>query len=342
MVQSDPYAVIEIGSRAVRLLIATSHPRNILHIVMTGTEETRLREAMNVGGEVYERAIVKTIDSVRAFSEKAARQQVKAVRIVGTEVLRSMDNQSLDRIRQSADDLQIMTPAEEAYMSLVAAIKGLDDNAVVSEAQVLDAGAGSTEYASGTHTNGKIRLLDYRSFPLGLQELANLVAHYKGNVQLIKEHVRTVVNNYGSFGLCAPVQAKALALGSGATKVAWYFLKGSGIVTSSAYSPKAVHGQEITLDLLNRFVKYAQQNPIVLQARKSGHTDEAHEVQVALIGSILFTVLLEQLGLDRITVSAWGLRYGVVWCMIRPNDYCQPTIDKTPNKPLQRTAKRRL
>lgn len=311
------YGVVEIGSRAVRLLVVRVSADGRFDVIATDADETRLGEYASAKNYGMIEILQRTCAAVERFLRRCEELRVNEVRLFGTEALRRLDADSQQKLFDRFPSLTLLTQKEEAHMSLMAAVKGLSSMLPANSNVIsIDAGGRSIEYAHGRISGNVVRLVDFKSYPLGTQTLVKILHEERGDISKLKMYVDDTIDKYGTVKLDTEEPLTIIVLGSAGTKVAWYLIKSTQRVQERSYTPRLVHGQRIDSRLLGRFIEYAKTNPDVLAFVPADRDRGGYrEVQTVLGGIVALSDLLMRCASNEFLVSAWGLRYGVAWCM---------------------------
>jgi exopolyphosphatase/guanosine-5'-triphosphate,3'-diphosphate pyrophosphatase len=144
--------VLSVGTNSTRALVAdVLRPPRILLMRSTGT---RIGEGLRERGRLAEEPMRRTLAAVTDHVE-AIRKLTGDLEAIATSALRRADNGAwfaaeVERI--AGVPLQIISGEEEARRSFAGAVSGLPS---VRSAGVLDAGGGSSEYATGSQSGAE-------------------------------------------------------------------------------------------------------------------------------------------------------------------------------------------
>ena len=157
---SEFIALIELGSNAVRCLLAAVAPGIGFQVLLEEREQTRLGSGQP--GDLPPVAVQKTVSSVRRFLRGVRTQYQPRVLAVATSAVRDANNRGdlLGRLKREADiDVRVLSGVEEAYLGARAALWSLS----LQQSTVADLGGGSlqlTQVREGT-------IVSAASVPLG-------------------------------------------------------------------------------------------------------------------------------------------------------------------------------
>jgi exopolyphosphatase/guanosine-5'-triphosphate,3'-diphosphate pyrophosphatase len=139
------YAALDLGTNNCRLLIATPAGSGF-RVVEAYSRIVRLGEGLSQSGRLSDAAMDRALAALKVSAEKVRRRRVVRLRAIATQACRSAEN-GQDFIERVAGEtglkLQVITPREEARLSVAGCVGLLDHNA--EAALVVDVGGGSTE-----------------------------------------------------------------------------------------------------------------------------------------------------------------------------------------------------
>ncbi len=159
------YAALDLGTNNCRLLIATTCGRGF-RIVEAFSRIVRLGDGLSRTGRLDGLAMDRTLSALKICAEKIARRGVTQVRAVATQACRQAANGPdfiKDVEQQTGLSLQIITPREEAQLSVMGCLNLIDRSAAA--ALVIDVGGGSTELSWVDLRDGTLRRLGDRIAP---------------------------------------------------------------------------------------------------------------------------------------------------------------------------------
>lgn len=139
------YAALDLGTNNCRLLIATPAQTGF-RVVEAYSRIVRLGEGLTQSGKLSEAAMDRALAALKVSGEKVRRRRVVRFRAIATQACRMAENGQafVDRVAdETGVRLQIISPQEEARLSVTGCINLLDDRH--EAALVVDVGGGSTE-----------------------------------------------------------------------------------------------------------------------------------------------------------------------------------------------------
>ncbi|OXE37197.1 MAG: exopolyphosphatase [Phenylobacterium zucineum] len=178
------YGALDLGTNNCRLLIATPQGRGF-RIVEAYSRIVRLGEGLGASGRLSDQAMDRALAALKVSAEKVRRRKVIKLKAIATQACRSAENGEAF-IRRVAEEtglgLQIITPKEEAQLSVAGCLNLLDKSA--DAALVVDVGGGSTELSwvdltakglngdIGRFSTAGLPIRAWISIPLGVVTLA--------------------------------------------------------------------------------------------------------------------------------------------------------------------------
>jgi exopolyphosphatase / guanosine-5'-triphosphate,3'-diphosphate pyrophosphatase len=299
---SESIALLDIGSNALRCLLARIDGRPGFEILTRQRVQTRLGDASN--GLLPRAAIDATVAGVGAFLAEARRgASAPRVLAVATAAVRDAENRTelLRRLSElGVGEVRILSGREEAELGAEAALRALP----VTRGLVADLGGGSLQVTRIERGN----IVDSGSVPLGVARLMRRFLQHdppKGSeLTALRGEVREQIRP-----LLRPVApaSEGTILASG------------GIVKTLARleigrAPEPVpqpHGYVLTLGRLRKLREKLA--PLPLTDRAAFRGLKAERADVIVPGAIVLEELLENTGYAKLTVCSTSVREGVLW-----------------------------
>jgi len=178
------FGALDLGTNNCRLLIATPQGRGF-RIVEAYSRIVRLGEGLGASGRLSEQAMDRAMAALKVSAEKIRRRKVIKLKAIATQACRGAENGEafIQRVAEETGlNLQIISPKEEAQLSVAGCLNLLDKSA--EAALVVDVGGGSTELSwvdlTGDGLNGdigqfsasRLPIRAWVSIPLGVVTLA--------------------------------------------------------------------------------------------------------------------------------------------------------------------------
>ncbi|HYE45253.1 MAG TPA: Ppx/GppA phosphatase family protein [Caulobacter sp.] len=201
------YAALDLGTNNCRLLVATPTPGGF-RVVEAYSRIVRLGEGLSQTGRLSAEAMERAMAALSVCAEKVRRRRCVRFRAIATQACRGAENGPAF-IQRVADEtglkLQIITPKEEAQLSVAGCVNLLDRQA--EAALVVDVGGGSTELSWVDLKGGgldarprqfapwKLPIKAWLSIPIGVVTLAERFpegeraseAWFRAMVEAVKE-----------------------------------------------------------------------------------------------------------------------------------------------------------
>lgn len=280
---------IDIGTNSTRLLVAEESGGDI-RTVATNLAITRLGEGIG-SGTLLPAAMVRTAGVVESFFREARLLEADPVVAVATSAVRDAANRSdfLELVKKRTGlQIRVLSGTEEASYSYLGVVGGL--SAEQQATAVLDVGGGSTEL-SWKNSQG----LDTVSVNMGAVRLtlsrlppAQMAAAFRPHLIRLRE---TGVSNL---------------VGVGGTVTSLAAIKQELAV----YDPERVHGFCLSFRDVTAILSRLAGMDLAERRKVAGLQPERADIIVA--GAHIVAVVMEGLGLDRLTVSERDLLYGLI------------------------------
>lgn len=200
----DPpcYAALDLGTNNCRLLIATPSHNGGFRVVEAYSRIVRLGEGLGASGRLSDEAMERAMAALKVSGEKVRRRRVVKFRAIATQACRIADNGQAF-VNRVADEtgvkLQIITPQEEARLSVTGCLNLLDNRH--DAALVVDVGGGSTELSwvdlKGSTPGVTPPVRAWLSVPIGVVTLAERFPEgdvaTEGWFRQMVDHVKTQI-----------------------------------------------------------------------------------------------------------------------------------------------------
>jgi exopolyphosphatase/guanosine-5'-triphosphate,3'-diphosphate pyrophosphatase len=308
-------AAIDVGTNTVLLLVAERRG-GALAPLAERAEITRLGRGVDATGRLDPAAIAETVRVLAAYAAEARALGATAIDCVATSAARDAANGAdffAATLAQAGLTPRIISGDEEArlvwrsaWRDFGAQVAGRSGGPPAGPLAVLDVGGGSTELCFGDGpTPGQRRSVQV------------------GAVRLTERHVREDPPGPATLAALRRAAREALApLAAlpGVEAVRQGRLVGvAGTVTTlaavaqalPAYDAERVHGSTLLLAEIEHLLARLAALPVSERARLPGMEPKRADVIVA--GGVVVAEALALLGLDRLTVSDRGVRWGLVY-----------------------------
>ena len=302
MEKNHRLAVIDLGSNAVRLLIADYVPGMAFKFVETARRRVRLSEGM--GGDNFLRpvAMERTVVALKMFRAHCLENGATRIVAVATAAVRDAANREefLAKARAGAGlDFRVLTGEEEARIGVIAAGNSLG----LEEGLALEVGGGSAQVSvvhagqfqrGATFPLGAVRLTEsfFKSDPVRAEEFDRLQTHLAG----VFEGLDWMRLNGGRFAGLGGTAGALAAIDREARR----------------YPLNLVNGYELELSRLETLIAIMRELPTAervmkLPGLKPGRAD------IILAGAMVAAAAMRRAGADRLLVCEQGVRAGIFY-----------------------------
>ena len=147
---SPPFAVIDIGTNAIRLGVVQPEMGLDYSVLSQQKEIVRLGEGSYARNQLLPEAMDRALLVLRKFVESARNQNPSSTIVIATSAVREADNREefLDRAREEAGvEVRVISGVEEARLIYLGVLSGVDTGD--RRSLVIDIGGGSVELAAG-------------------------------------------------------------------------------------------------------------------------------------------------------------------------------------------------
>jgi exopolyphosphatase/guanosine-5'-triphosphate,3'-diphosphate pyrophosphatase len=326
------FAALDLGTNNCRLLIAAP-TRGGFRVVEAFSRIVRLGEGLSQTGRLQEPAMERAMAALRVCADRLRRRGAPRLRAIATQACRSADNGAdfLERVtRETGLELQVITPREEARLSVAGCLNLLDRQ--TDAALVLDVGGGSTELSwvdlddpaarAGAGRPGLGAMPPIRawlSIPIGVVTLAERFPEQRpGEQAWFRSMVEAVKAPIAAFE--AAEAMRPVFLGGRA-----HLIGTSGAITSLAglhlnlprYERSRVDGLWLTqadcVAAADRLLALPQ------EARAAQPCIGADRADLVLAGAAILQAVQELWPCERVRVADRGLREGVLLSLMAEN-----------------------
>lgn len=298
-----PYAVVDIGSNSVRLVVydqlgRAPFPR------FNEKSLCRLGAGLDQTGELSTESFRRTVEAMRRFRAIADAMGVPRVDVIATEAVRRASNgeRLVGTIAEEAGfAVRVLTGAEEAHYASLGVIAGF----YRPTGLVGDMGGGSLEVAEITDDKVGTRSV---SLPLGALPVQTMLAKAGGDA---KRQVDALLKERLSPALTGPV---FYAVGGG-----WRAFAQVHMASTSA-PVRVAHGYSLDVGEARAFAKTLGRMPETKLADLPGVS--SRRVQTLSAAALVLDRVLKRLAPERIVFSALGVREGWLYAQLAPEEQC--------------------
>jgi exopolyphosphatase/guanosine-5'-triphosphate,3'-diphosphate pyrophosphatase len=298
---SDKYAMIDIGSNTMRLVIYEHDSRKRFKQVENVKVVARLRNYLDQDQQLSREGISMLMDTLYSFQIITRHHRLQNVRCVATATVRQANNrEEICRLVEGQTDfkMDILSEYEEAFYGFLAVVNSTN----ITEGITIDIGGGSTEI---TYFLDR-QLIEYHSFPFGALSLQ--LQYVKGDTPTDEEQKaikRFVQSQLDTLPWLKGKNVPIVAIGGSARNMVQLH---QSFVN---YPLAGVHQYEMTLDdihLLNKQLSGMQYEE--LQRLEGLSKDRADTILPAME---VFESLCELTAAPSFILSRKGLREGLMF-----------------------------
>ena len=299
-------AAIDLGTNTVRLLVAEVTPHAAgWRTVLAEQRVTRLGEGFRTTGELGDAAAARTAAAVIDYVARARSAGATRVAIAATSAVRDASNGRVfvrDLEQATGIGVRIISGEEEACLTLAGIVAGLGRLPGVVVA--FDIGGGSTEYilardgvltAAASLRLGVVSLAERFPFPGPVEPVRAAALRADVDAQLARELPAVIATTridrlVGTAGTVTTLAALDLGL--------------------LDYDPARVQGHPLTRAAISR--QHRRLAALDLAGRAALPCLEPGRADLILPGLAIVDATLDRLGCERLIVSDWSLREGIL------------------------------
>jgi len=290
-------ASIDVGSYSIRLSVADLDGG--LKLIHEEGVITALATDLKESGLLREDRMEESLQVIKSFVEKAKSLGVERIKIVGTEALRRAKNSSefIKRLKElTGIELKVIAPEEEGRYAFLSVAYSLRPNGRFC---IIDQGGGSTEFVCGRG----FQVESLRSLPFGIVNLTEEFIHsdppklyeLESLKNFLDEQIKEVVEPCDQL----------IGLGGTITTIAAIEY---GIYP---YKGEEVHGKELSIDKIMFWIETLSSIKEKDRIANFPHI-EPKRAKVIIPGLLIFYRSMLLFGKDKIKVSDWGLKEGLL------------------------------
>lgn len=311
MAPTDRFAAIDVGSNSVRCLIAERGDDGHMTIVDDLKDQPRLARGLALTGRLSDEAMERATAALKRMMQAAEKRGATRVALVATEAVRVAANGALfaERVkRELGIPLEIISGETEARLAFLSVREHF---AIVRGRTVMiDIGGGSLEIVLAVGG-----LVEHAvSFPYGAVRTTEQYFPAGGDPALGVRKLRAAVRARLRKSLPARDWAGARVFGSGGT-----FTNAArvSLARERGRIPEQVHGVHLGLGQMERVLERLAALTVAERRQVPGLNPERADIIVAGLAAAVET--LEHFDGSMVTVSAFGLREGLLLHLAKPN-----------------------
>lgn len=297
-------ASMDLGTQTFRLCLG-KHIKDDVYFLIRERENVRLGEKL-VNGKLSEESIEKGMKTLAKFRELLDKHEVSKYRAVGTAVFRLAKNSQefIEKARTLGIEIEIVTPEEEAKLTLKGVIYGLKKLEEPTEkVLIVDVGGGSTEFIYVERDEPKW----IRSLKIGAIYLKDLFEiRYPLSSKVLKSIKTYIMDQLKDF----PFEKIENIVITGGTAS----LIGTLDLKLVNYNPDLIHGHKVTKDRLEKLIKKLSSFDLEKISKMKGM--EKGREDIALPGILIYEGVLDHYQKTCLMLSTYGILEGTLLSMI--------------------------
>lgn len=314
---------IDMGTNSFHLVVAEVKEEGGFNVIEKQREQVALSEGQGESATLSKDALARALQTMAQFRKACDVLSVDEIRCVATSAVREAPNGvTLCKSVKSETGIhvRVISGAEEARLVYLGARPHIDFS--TGPAFLVDLGGGSTELIDAGPTEARWM----SSLPVGhlraYEQFDHTLPQKPASVHAIRQWVREhLVDHFGEHKLLPNTQI----VGTSGT------IRCLGRIATLARGgavDEADHGLVLNRDDLEKFLRQSQKwSPKRLQKLAGLDARRLHTLPG---GAAITLEILDFVGADSITTSAYSLRDGIVWDWIARR---QPELDRTRLEP---------
>lgn len=299
------YAVIDMGSNSIRLMIALVEQGQLNHVDKY-LEMTRLGAGVNETQKLSEQSMADTIEAIKKFKEMAVSENAMLLGAFATSAVRDAENGNAfgHRVLQETGvGVNIISGADEAELGFKGVCKGLDEALENQRFLIIDIGGGSTELIVGE----KAHILYRKSFNVGVVRMTG--KHIatdpvsESEVKAMTQDIKEILAE-GIEAVKALSPKAAIGIGGTATTFGTLDLK------MALYDREKIHNTQVSLKNLEAETALLEKLSVEEKRQLVGLMPKRADVIYA--GGVILRHILRELSLDHFYVSDYDNLEGIL------------------------------
>ena len=326
---TERFAAIDVGSNSIRCLIAERGEDGHLQVIDDLKDQPRLARGLSATGVLAEASVERALESLGRMVQASERRGVTRLALVATAAVRDAANGAAfaERVkRELGIPLEVIDGETEARLAFLSVSEHFPIGR--GRAVVADIGGGSLELVLAV--GGLVDRVV--SLPFGAVRLTEQYLADGADGDAVRR-LRSAVRQKLRRAVPSREWATAKLFGSGGT-----FTNLARIAAArdrGAVPPGGIHGSAVPLAELQRVLEWLAAMSVEERRKVKGLNAERADIIVA--GLAVAAEVLERFNAPKVTVSAFGLREGLLIHLARPAAETQPA---TRAKALRRFADR--
>jgi exopolyphosphatase / guanosine-5'-triphosphate,3'-diphosphate pyrophosphatase len=299
------FAVIDVGTNTVRLLIADADGPSAYQAVQSAQEITRLGEGAHARHELQAAPMERTLKALARFRELARATGAHEILAVGTSALREASNRDAFLARAREDlglDVSVVSGETEARLALLGVRAALPQ--LAPRFLMMDIGGGSTEFVRADGDQAR----DVLSIGLGVVRLTEaFLSRDPPAAEELQAASRAAKDLLiGVREALAGLSAQDPLVGTAGTVTTLAAID----LALDPYDAARVTGHTLSRGRIAALLEVCATRPLARRRTLPGL--EPGRADVIVAGAIICGTVMDVLGFPALTVSDGGLREGIL------------------------------
>ncbi len=301
MMDQDKYAIVDIGSNTIRLVIYTRDKSGRLTETENVKAVARLSSYLSESGNMEEAGIVVLLNTLKSFQEVTRHHHLEEVKCVATAAVRQADNQKdiVARVKKETDfDIRVLSEYEEANYGFLAVVNSTPFESGIT----VDIGGGSTELTFFENR----KLIYFYSFPFGALSLKG--QFIKGSMPTeseLKKLRAFIKEQFQTLPWLKDKKLPLIGIGGSARNMAQVHQE------DVEYPLAGIHQYQMTVEDVNTINKMLLSLDYSEVQRVEGLSKDRADIIIPAIE--VFSYLMEYIKAEVFALSRKGLRDGVFY-----------------------------
>lgn len=296
---------IDIGTNSFHLVIAEIDNSGIVKVLTSDREVVRLSRSSTDMKYITEKSLQKGIQVLRRFKRVCDNYKC-SVRAVGTSAIREALNKDefISRVyTETGIKIEVVSGFEESRLIYLGAIQSLP--IYNKRILLIDIGGGSTEFVIGYHGN----IIYANSIKIGAVRLTEKFFRKKPSYKIIDQarlYIKGMISNVTRFLVNQKVD---MVVGTSGTIMA---IANIIFLNKNKTTPELsnLNGYIIKKEAINKITSLIINSKMSRLKQIKGIQKERLDIMKA--GALIFGTIVKEFGLDKVTISSYALREGII------------------------------
>ena len=297
-------ASIDIGTNTILLLIAEIKNNKIIPL-HNAQFIARLGKNVDASGLIQKEAFGKVLNAISEFKTIAEKFNVDKIIAIGTSALRDAKNKDelIEFIvKKTGIKIKVISGEEEARLTYLGAVSGLDEKILNSKITVIDIGGGSTEIINGYG----FEIKQFKSLNIGAVRITEKFLEHSPPLEKEINNAKNFINTEfkkieSNFDF---ENSTLIGVAATITTLAAYDLK------LETYNGEKVNMHEMAFETIEKAYKTFKKFSID-EIKKIPQISKGRE-DVIFAGVLILREFMKKFKFSRIIASDRGVRYGVI------------------------------